>query len=195
MRSIARGSKHGIKGSVARLHAQVGIQDHDRINHRIENRLRVFAFVNCLLNTGTESGHVGEGNHGAFDVVTAAPIRGQSKKKPPVAVLDFATARDFFSDHLCAKLREILYVRQRCDVARQGADVRWCQAKRFRRGPVDMDQRAVAPDHNDGNIHRVEDADEVSADQGHTCSVALHQAIIAGPRLVRAGLSRHVRLF
>ena len=102
LRFLARGSEHGIEGPVGRLHPQVGVQDHQRVDHRVEDRLRVLTLVNRLLDARTESGHVREREHGALDPTVASRIGGQSEKEPPVALPDFAPARRFVGDHLRA---------------------------------------------------------------------------------------------
>jgi hypothetical protein len=120
----------------------------------IKDRLRVLSFVNGLLDTGTESGHVRQCEHGAHHPIIASCVRGNPKKKPPVPVPNFTPPWCPVSDHLGAQFLEIHHVREHTDGAGGLANMRWREAKRRCRGPVEAGDREVAPDHDDGKIDR-----------------------------------------
>ena len=192
LRFLTRDLEHRVEGPIGRLHPQVGVEDHQGSDHRVEDRLRVLAFVNCLLHTGTESGHVREREHGAPDLAIASCVRGYPKEEPPVPVPDFAPEWCPVGNHLNAHLLEIDHVCEHSDVARGPADVRWREAEHCCRPPVEAGHSEVAANRDYGKIDSVEDADEVGADRVRTRSVAMRPADITRPVILCPQSCRHL---
>jgi hypothetical protein len=68
------------------LDAQIAVEDDERIDDGVEDRLRVFAFVNRLFDAGAKSGDVREGEHDAGGVPIGAAI-GRGPKHIPRPVV------------------------------------------------------------------------------------------------------------
>ena len=79
---FARDLEPRIESLIGCLHAAFIIQNHQRIDHRVDDRFRIFAFVNRLFQTRPESGDVLEREHGASGPLFASHVRCYSEHEP-----------------------------------------------------------------------------------------------------------------
>jgi hypothetical protein len=85
--------------------------------------------------------------------------------------------------HLHAHWVDFRETRQRSYVASLPANVRCADAKRFRRRLIETSHLAVAPDHDDGDIDRVQDANYIGAYRVRYRPRALRPTVLTNPNL------------
>ena len=107
MRRIARQAEHRVEGAISGEEAQFAAENGKRIGYGIENGLGVFAFVNCLVDTGAERGYIGEGEHGAGDPAVALRKRRYTQKIRLLPVTEIVPACCARGDCLGAPLFQI----------------------------------------------------------------------------------------
>src|ERR1700678_597538 len=106
---IPRNPKYGIEGPVRCLYLQFGVDDHNGINYRIEDRLRVFPFVDGLLDTCAKGRDIGECEHRTQNPAIAPGVGSYSQKKTSLAIADFDPVWCSVSDHPRADSIEVLH--------------------------------------------------------------------------------------
>jgi hypothetical protein len=85
------------------------------------------------------------------------------KKKPSVAIADFASRRRSIGHHPRARLLDVFETAQCVNAARLAANVRCADAEHFDGGPIEASDRAVERDDDNRNLDRVQDADDIGA--------------------------------
>jgi hypothetical protein len=60
-----------MEGSIGREHVQIGTKNNERIGHRVKDGLGIFTFVDCLIDTCPEGGHIGEREYGFTDLAVS----------------------------------------------------------------------------------------------------------------------------
>jgi len=86
LRLLARSTEPSVEGTIGRVYVQAVPEDHQRIDHRVEDRFRVFPLVDGLTETCAESGDIREREHRAANLAVGSSVRGDANKKPSVAI-------------------------------------------------------------------------------------------------------------
>ena len=136
---------------------QFAAENGQRIGYGIENGLGVFAFVDCLVDTGAERGYIGEGKHGAADPVVSLRIRRYTQKIRLLPVTEIVPACCARGNCLGAPLFQIPQAAEHGDIAGRPADICRREAKQLRRGAVEARDGKLACDDDDRNIDAIED--------------------------------------
>jgi len=156
------------------LPSVLGVENNHGINDRVEDSLRVFPFVDGLLDACAKGRDVRECECRAQNLAIASGVGSYSKKKTPIAVAGFDPMWCPVSDHPRADSIEILQA-GKC-VAKRTTEIRDLQAKHRDGGPVDADNCAFATDYNYRNIDSVKHTDLVGGHPAQSRSVARHSA-------------------
>src|ERR1700722_8427604 len=136
-----------MEGPISRLHTEIDVENHQRIDYSIENSLGIFALVNGLVDTCTKGRDVGNGQHRAGNLAIASSARSYSQKKMPIAVAHLKAAGCSLGDHLRAKSVDVFRGGQN---ARGGsAYIGGGQTKHRHRGAIDAGNGAIAADYYD----------------------------------------------
>src|SRR5580658_4607272 len=159
LRLIPRNSKCGIEGPIRRLYLQLGVDNDDGIDYGVEDRLRVFSFVDGLLDTCAKGGDIRECEHRAQNLAIAPGVRSNSEKKTSIAIAGFDPVWCTVSDHPRADSTEILHSPK--SIAKRTTEIRGLQAKHRHRGPVNAGDCALPADHNYRNINSIKHTDFV----------------------------------
>ena len=136
LRLLARDAERRVKRPVAGLHTKLIIQDDQRGGDGIENRLRVLAFVNGLLNTGPKRGDIREREDRPRRLPTGRRIGSRAKQEAPIATPDVTAAWRVIRDDLPTELLNILDVPQSGDGIESAA---LCRSTRERMPPSPPD--------------------------------------------------------
>ena len=144
LRLIARDPEQCVESTIARLDSLVSVQHDERISDRVEDRLRAFAFVNCLIHACAESSHVGEGQHGAGDLAITSCVRGYPNNEPLVPVAKIGPGFDSAGDDLAASLFQPGQASERRDIAHRPTKVRCREAEHIRRRLIEASDHKVA---------------------------------------------------
>src|SRR5580658_2934212 len=159
LRLIPRSPKCGVKGPIRRLHLQLGVDNDHGIDYCVEDRLRVFPFVDGLLDTCAKGRDIRECEHRAQNLAIASGVRSNSEKKTPIAIAGFDPVWCSVSDHPLADSTEILHSPK--SIAKRTTEIRSLQAKHRHGGPVDTGNCALPADHNYRNINSIKHTDLV----------------------------------
>src|SRR5580698_2071756 len=162
LRLIPRNSKCGIERPVRRLYLQFGIENNHGINYCVEDRLRIFPFVDGLLDTCAKGRDIRECEHRAENLAITSGVGSYSKNKTPIAITGFDPVWCSVSDHPRADSIEILHARK--SVAKRTTEIRDLQAKHRHGGPVDAGHFTLAADYKYRNINSIKRTD---LDRGH----------------------------
>src|ERR1700733_72999 len=122
LRLIPRDPKYGIEGPVRRLYLKFGIENNHGINYRVEDRLRVFPFVDGLLDTCAKGRDIRECEHRAQNLAVTSGVGRYSKKKISIAIAGFNPMWCSVCDHPRADSIEILHSRK--SVAKRTTEIR-----------------------------------------------------------------------
>ena len=145
------------------MHTKLTIQDDQRGGDGIENRLRVLAFVNGLLNTGPKRGDIRECEDRPRRLPADCRIGSRAKQEAPIAAPEVTTAWRIIRDDLPTELLNIPDVPQSGDGIERPPYVGRRERECLRRRPIDASQRAVPSDDHDGHIDGVEHRDDFVA--------------------------------
>src|SRR3954465_6394067 len=104
LRFLARDTEPLIESAIGGLHPQAVIEYDERCHHGVDDRLRVLAFVNGLLDTGTEGRDVGEAKHAAARLPGAVDLRRDVHHEAAIAKADLAARRQSVVYHPSALL-------------------------------------------------------------------------------------------
>src|ERR1700680_3067530 len=83
---LTRDSEHPIEGAIGGLQTQFLAEYDERISSRVEDRLGVFAFVDCLIETCTKGGDIRERENSAAHPLIAICVRSDPQYERPVPV-------------------------------------------------------------------------------------------------------------
>ena len=81
LRLIPRNPEYVIEGPVRGLYLQFGVEHNDGINYRVEDCLRVFPFVDGLLDTCAEGRDIRECEHRAQNLAIASGVGSYSRRR------------------------------------------------------------------------------------------------------------------
>ena len=124
-----------IECTVRCLYLQFGVENNQWIDYRVENCLRVFPFVNRLVDTCAKSRDICECEHRPRNLPIVSAIGGNPNKKTSIAVAAFDPMGCPVSDHPRADSIEILHARK--SIANRTTDIRGRQTKHRRSRAVD----------------------------------------------------------
>src|SRR5579872_6593724 len=170
LRFIPRNPKYGIEGPIRRLYLQLGVDNDDRIDDCVEDRLRVFPFVDGLLYTCPKGGDIRECEHRAQNLAIASYVRSNSEKKTSIAIAGFDPVGGSISDHPLADSTEILHSPK--SIAKRTTEIRSFQAKHRHGGPVDAGNCALPADYNYRNINSIKHTDLIGGHSARKRSAA-----------------------
>src|ERR1700728_69579 len=170
LRLVPRDPKCGIERPVRRLYLQFGVENNHGINYCIQDRLRVFPFVDGSQHTCAKLGDICECEHCAQDLAIASSVGSYSKKKTSIAIAGFDPVWCSVSDHARADSVEILHAGK--SVGKRTTEIRDLQSKHRHGGPVDAGNCTLAADYNDRNIDCVKRTDLVGGHPARSRSVA-----------------------
>jgi hypothetical protein len=151
----------------------LGVENNQGIDHRIEDGLGVFPFVDRLVDTCTKRRDVGESEYRAKNLAIASGVWGYAKKKKPIALADFAPAWRSVNNHLRAQRIEIPEAAGK-NTGERPANIRNHQTQHRRGGAVKAGNPAIAINDNYREIDRVKDADNAGGDTVEARSFAWH---------------------
>ena len=153
MRCVPRDSEHGVEGPVRRLNSQAGVEHNQWIHDGVQDRLRVFPFVNRLVDARAEGRDVREREYRSDDLLIVLYVWCDAKEKVTIADADFAAAWYSVSEHLRAKPVNALVAGK--NASRRTADIRWCQPQCRCRGAVAVQYFALVADDDDREVDGV----------------------------------------
>ena len=170
LRLIPRSPKCGIEGPIRRLYLQLGIENDDGIDYRVKDRLRVFPFVDGLLDACTKGRDIRECEHRAENLAITSGVGSYSKNKTPIAITGFDPVWCSVSDHPRADSTEILHSPK--SIAKRTTEIRSLEAKHRHGGPVDAVNCALPADYNYRNINSIKHTDLVGRHSARTRGIA-----------------------
>src|ERR1700682_2190821 len=124
LHSLARYSEHPIEGAIGGLQTQFLAEYDDRIGSGVEDRLGVFAFVDCLIEAGTKRGYIRERKNRAAHPMSALCVRGDPQHERLVPVSEVVPRCGLGREDLCTPLLQIPQGSELGDVASRPTDVR-----------------------------------------------------------------------
>src|ERR1044071_1466118 len=124
LRFLARDTEPLIESAIGGLHPEAIIKYDERCRHGVDDRLRVLAFVDRLLNTGAEGRDVGETKHAAARFSGAVDLRRNLHHEAAITETDLPARRQSVVYHPSALLIDSRHIRQRLHVAQMVAHIR-----------------------------------------------------------------------
>jgi hypothetical protein len=160
---LARNAEPVVEGAIGRLYLQALVEHYQRVNHCIQDGFRVFPLINRLPETRTESGKIREREYHAAHLSIGSSVRSDANEKPSVAMVHLSARWHSIDHHLHAHLVDIRETHQRLYVASLPANVRCVDPEHFHCRSIETSHPAVASEHDDRDIDRVQDANHISA--------------------------------
>jgi len=189
LRLLARNAEQVVESAIGSLNLQAGIEHDKRVDYRIQDRFGVFPLIDSLPEACAESGEIRERKYRAACLPLSYCVGGDTEQKPPVIRAHLVARWHSINHHLNARLLDFGDASQCSQVASMPPQVRCGDAKHFLRRTIETCHRAVAPNDNDRNVDRIQDADNIEAGRG-VRSVALHPIGHTNPYLGISGF-RH----